>query len=83
MDCHWFVHTFSFFKFHLFGAPISQYGTPKWSSSDITNFCAQMLALKEENNNIVKRELSLLFKTTCKYIYTLNLLLLLYIYKYQ
>ena len=40
---------FHFFNFHLFGAPISQYGTPKWSSSDITEFCAQIPASKYKN----------------------------------
>ena len=79
--CAQFLFLFFFFNFYLFCAPILQYGTPKWSSSDITDFCAQMSASKEENiNNVVKR--SLLFKTSCKYIYTLNLLLFLYIYIY-
>ena len=82
IDSDWFVHNFSFFKFHLFGDPISQYGTPKWSSSDITAFCAQMQPLKEEiNSNLVKRELSLLFKATCKYIlHTKFTLIFLYIH---
>ena len=68
----------------VFDAPISQYGMPKWSSSDVTDFCVQMPASKEgktkATNNI---QLFSRFKTLCKYIYTLNLLLFLYMYMFR
>ena len=68
-----------FFNFHLFNAIFHSMEHPNGPLVMSKNFYVQMQGLEQQQ--MVVSFLST--KTTCKYIYTLNLLLFLYIYIYR
>ena len=75
------VCRYFFFQFPPIWCPISQYETPKWSSGDVTAFlCTDASFGKQQTGDLFYKLFSSTKKTTCKFIYTLNLLLYIYIY---